>query len=131
MLHESFWVVVGTAAPVIALAAIVAFTDIARGADELDSKYPNLDPETISQVLKITISGYVLVFVDVVLQAVTLLLTLLSLAARRDQVPLIVPEIMASLGIVLLLVSGVLTAVLRFTEPESGPPGDKAQGSPS
>jgi hypothetical protein len=59
-------------------------------------------------------SGYAAGLINVVLQAITVLLALLSLAAGRDQVPLIVAEITAPLGIFLLLVSGVLDGLERI-----------------
>jgi len=129
MLHESFWVVVGTAAPVIALAAIVAFTDIARVAGEVADKFSDWDPKTRDSARRQLILGYLVGLINVVMQAAAVILALLSLAASHDQVPLIVLEITTSLGIILLAVSGLITVSLRFTEPEFAPSGGGAQGS--
>jgi predicted anti-sigma-YlaC factor YlaD len=55
--------------------------------------------------------GYAAGLVNVLLQAVMLLLALLSLAAGHDQAPLTVAQTTAPLGIFLLLVSSVLAVL--------------------
>ena len=113
--HESFWVAIGAAAPVIALAAIVAFTDTGRTwADWLRDQRDKND-EDIKQGYVMLWTGSVAGLVNVLLQVVTLVLALLSLAASHDRVPLIVAEIMAPLGIFLLLVNGIVIILIRST----------------
>lgn len=57
--------------------------------------------------------GYIIGYSNILVQAVTLLLALLSLAAGHDEVPPIVPSITLPLSIFLLLLLGVITAILR------------------
>jgi hypothetical protein len=123
--HESFWIAVAAAAPVIALAAIVALTDTARAAG-LDRYAPDgADPDLIRAAQKLLRSGYAAGLVNIVLQAVTLLLALLSLAAGHDQAPLIVAEITAPFGIFLLFAGGMIAIALRIAAgyiERGGPP---------
>lgn len=110
--HEGFWIAVAAAAPVVALAAIVAFADIA-GISGGRRGPPDTDSRIISIGRGVLWSGYAAGLVNVLLQAVMLLLALLSLAAGHDQAPLIIAEIMAPLGILLLLIAGMLAVLER------------------
>jgi hypothetical protein len=128
--HESFWVTVGTAAPVIALAAIVASADMRGTANDFVEHWvSNLQhaPSGASKdkfrqgVERELYRGFLsyrwavrATTVNIVLQAATLSLALGSLAVGRDLVPLLIPLVMADLGIVLLVVSSRL--ILRLTD---------------
>ena len=59
-------------------------------------------------------SGYVFGFANLILQALTLLFALQSLAAGHDWVSLGFAEVTATLGIGLLLLGGILVAALRI-----------------
>jgi hypothetical protein len=111
--HESFWIAVAAAAPVIALAAVVAFTDTARIGGVGQIRPADADPDLLKMVRWGIWGGYGAGLVNVLLQAATLLLALLSLAAGHDQAPLIVAEITAPLGIFLLVMGGAIGAFLR------------------
>jgi hypothetical protein len=111
--HEAFWIAVAAAAPVVALAAIVAYTDLGR----IIGRRPEpgrANPASFKTLAEVLVTGMAVAWINVVLQAVTLLLALLSLAADHDQAPLIIAEITTPLGIFLLLVSGVIGGTLRF-----------------
>jgi hypothetical protein len=111
--HESFWIAVAAAAPVVALAAIVAFTDIA-GISGGRRAPGDTDPDVIKLGRRLLWSGYATGLGNVLLQAVMLLLALLSLAAGHDQAPLIVAEVTTPLGVLLLLVASVLAVLERI-----------------
>jgi hypothetical protein len=111
--HQNFWIAVAAAAPVIALAAVVAFTDTARVGGVGQIRPAGADPNLLKMVRWGIWGGHAAGLVNVLLQAATLLLALLSLAAGHDQAPLIVAEITAPLGIFLLVVGGAIGAFLR------------------
>jgi hypothetical protein len=128
--HDSLWVTVGAAAPVIALAAIVSISDI-FGADErfwdgfrryLDgADYSTQFMEEIGNMLlvqgrragRIGLGSRWIAIINVSLQLAMLAIALVSLADGSNAVSPIVPEIGIPLGVFLLLVSTTLTLVLR------------------
>ena len=84
--HEQFWVVVGTATPVIALSAAVALTEQYRVA----VRYIDADIEEDKLAGMVALwSGQLLGTANMILQGVVLLFALLSLAAGHDWVPLL------------------------------------------
>ena len=120
--HESFWVTVGAAAPIIALASVVSIADLMGARDRVS---PSLSPPS-SSVLgddwldseliragRLLIWAYLVGVVNGALQLVTLSMALQSLADGSEVVPTIVPRIMVPLGIFLLLVSTSMTVSLR------------------
>jgi hypothetical protein len=114
--HETFWIVVGTAAPVIALAAVVAqveasraFFDYIEEAGAEDEAH--LDRMTLSMTYMGQLSGYVAVGAE----GLMLLFALLSLAARSDWVPLIVAEIAVPAGIFFTLLIGGLGVYVKYS----------------
>jgi hypothetical protein len=97
--HEAFWVVTGTAAPVIALAAIVSAGDadeqvdrMAEGAVRLSVAFhKNRDDPGVLEVLEKAGAGYLLMiakvqYVNVVLQAVLLAVSLCSITSQHNAI---------------------------------------------
>ena len=119
--HESFWVTVGAAAPIIALASVVSIADLMGARDRVSPNLPTrssalgddwLDSELI-RAGRLLIWAYLVGVVNGALQMVTLSIALQSLADGSNVVPTIVPRIMVPLGIFLLLVSTSMTVSLR------------------
>jgi hypothetical protein len=109
--HEQFWVVVGTATPVIALSAAVALLDQSR----VTIRYIVADIEEDKFTGMVALwGGQVLGNANVFLQGLVLLFAVLSLAAGHDWVPLIVAEIALPLGIWMLLGVGASSLSLRY-----------------
>ena len=121
--HESFWVVAGTAASVIALAQIVALGDANRGyveafailqrdragGDRRGEVAMHTGQAMIYQSWALPV-GYV----NMLLQVAILALALIALAGRRDMVPLVIVSIAAPLGLVLLTVCSALASAARY-----------------
>lgn len=95
--HDSFWVVVGGAAPVIALAAVLAakdtgaqlwqwrqstFVDLVRGKRAMSSPPRPMENRFIGLIWV----GLHLFFVNIVVQAVALGFSLLSLAYGKNEI---------------------------------------------
>lgn len=116
--HESFWVVVGTAAPIIALAAVISVNDtartqfavsdasttalaIARG-DETDGMYRLLDKRENSLV-----ALRVAQLSNLCLQAVLLAVSLLSLLFARNLIPAWICVVVPAAGVLLLAYAGL------------------------
>lgn len=119
--HESFWVTVGAAAPIIALASVVSIADLMGARDRVS---PNLLPSSsvpgddwldseLIRAGRLLIWAYLVGVVNGALQMVTLSMALQSLADGSNVVPTIVPRIMVPLGVFLLLVSTSMTVSLR------------------
>ena len=116
MYHEAFWTAAAAAAPVIALAAIVSLTDTARplGPHMFGQESYKIGADKLGALRWLLWLGYGVGFANLVLQALTLLFALQSLAAGHDRVRLGFAEVTATLGIGLLLLSGLLVAALRI-----------------
>ena len=118
--HEPFWVTVGAAAPVVALASVVSIADLMGARDQL-SRSLRAPPALASDWLdsefiragRLAIGAYLVGIINGALQMVTLSVALQSLADGDNAVPTIVPRIIAPLGIFLLLVSISMTVSLR------------------
>jgi LytS/YehU family sensor histidine kinase len=119
--HESFWVTVGTAAPIIALASVVSIADLMGARDRVSPNLSSsssvqgddwLDSELI-RAGRLLIWAYLVGVVNGALQMVTLSIALQSLADGSNVVSTIVPRIIVPLGIFLLLVSTSMTVSLR------------------
>jgi hypothetical protein len=117
--HESFWVTVGAAAPVIALASVVSIADLMGARDRISRNLPTpaldsdwLDSEFI-RAGRLLIWAYLIGIINGALQMVALSMALQSLADGNSVVPTIVPGILVPLGIFLLLVSTSITVSLR------------------
>jgi hypothetical protein len=107
--HHDFWVVVGTAAPVIALAAVVSYTDLQRAfTDAL-----GVDGRGFRRMLPTASIGAAAAYANFILQGFTLVLALLSLANGDDVLPLVVAEITLPLGIFLLLLSSSASVFIK------------------
>lgn len=119
--HESFWVTVGAAAPVIALASVVSIADLMGARDRVSHNLPIPSPTLNSEWLdsefiragRLLIGAYLVGIINGALQMVALSMALQSLADSDNVVPTIIPRIMVPLGIFLLLVSISMTVSLR------------------
>jgi hypothetical protein len=112
-LHESFWVVAGAAAPVIALAEIVSLGDAYRGLAEsrmmlltastkdFDRLWREMRPTDTKRR-----RGFRAGQLNMLLQVAILALALASLEVRRDVGPLGIITIVQPIGIFLLFISG-------------------------
>jgi hypothetical protein len=103
--HKDFWVVVGTAAPVIALAAVVALNQV-----------PNRPPPGQPRNMPASVAALIAIsalYACLILQAVSLSRALDSLAHERDQANLKSATTATISGIALLGVGGVSTAAAQ------------------
>jgi hypothetical protein len=137
--HESFWVVTGTAAPVIALAAIVSLADADRefmgflvtALSDFERIKPFMNRAAFTGIW-IGVSG----LLNLLLQATLLTISLVSLAEDVNSVPPWSAIAMAVGGVILLAVSawGAVTlhvfrlatmAMVSKTTNQTPPPGEK------
>ena len=143
--HEAFWLVTGTAAPVIALAAVVALPDASAFSDtawQLTMRVPTYEPSSEQGKLKfedivpewqrllLSLISQVGSFGNVVLQAALLAVSLSALATGRDLIPVWLPIVAAVTGILLLTLTALTglsirraERVARRKEMSSRPPG--------
>jgi hypothetical protein len=117
--NESFWVTVGTAAPVIALASVVTISDLLKSADRFDwlamaagKTWPGR-----SKIYLGTLVGLQMLTIIVILtiQATALSSALQSLEHGRNEA---IPDDYVTampLSIVLLVISAVLTVLIART----------------
>ncbi len=116
--HESFWVTIGAAAPVIALASTVSIAD-ARVAREflgtaLYTRAPSPERTDVAlRALRFNTLANLIGFANGFLQVVMLSLALYSLATVHDQTPLIIPGIAVPLGFFLLFAGSLIAASVR------------------
>jgi hypothetical protein len=118
--HESFWVVAGTAAPVIALAEIVTLVDAFRTHDAVTGLELARNPDRRFQFLveaqsafRSLFGGRVVGYVNILLQVAILALALECLASRRDVAPLAIVSIGEPFALVLLLVSAAWVSMAQ------------------
>lgn len=114
--HADFWLTVGAAAPVIALAAVISKAEAA----DLRNKFftsPFSSPTEIRDVDTMMYKSAKwlnwLVIANLLLQVAALAIALLSLAVEHDQVPLVVPIVVEPLGLLLLAITGSAAITLR------------------
>ena len=111
--HEGFWVATGTAAPVIALAAVVSLADAGRELfstwAEVTNFFSRLGSSTISRAVLLAALGIFNVF----LQAALLAVSLVSLADGANSVPDWLAIAAAVGGVMLLAGSSLGIAGLR------------------
>ena len=127
--HETFWAVTGTAAPVIALAAVVSAGDADEQVDRLieaalrrsDAVHKNRgDPDLVDVLQKAGGANLGMIakvqYVNVVIQAVLLAVSLGSIAYQRDLISRGWPGGAAVVGILLLaLVAARAVGVKRYS----------------
>lgn len=124
--HDSLWVTVGAAAPVIALAAIVAVSDLSGAQGTLrDIAYRYVDPitrepdqgPTGAAVWYVLTSwrrwGNSFAGINIALQMAMLAVALVSLSNTSNLVSPIVPEIVLPLGVFLLFMSTRVANLIR------------------
>jgi hypothetical protein len=122
--HETFWVVAGTAPPVIALAVVVSLRDVLRdftsdynytwvrpgGGDR--SQRAKLDHE-LGMAAYVRNMAYGCAALNMLLQLAILATALYSLATRSDVIPLAIVAIALPFSLGLLLVSALLIVMSR------------------
>jgi hypothetical protein len=117
--HEAFWILTGTAAPVIALAAVVsagsadqAWQDLREPYERYRDAAPEAALKWLSSNAALQWRGVILAgvskaqYVNVVLQAGLLALSLASVGSQRNAVPLAVAGALAVVGIMLIALAG-------------------------
>jgi hypothetical protein len=127
-LHEGFWLVAGTAAPVIALAAVVTLGETLReNIASIAEAMPLLDAQSNSAdrlkgdrlttaTIRATKQLYAIGLSNLLLQAALLAVSLVSLADDANLVPPWIAIVAAVGGLLLLLAFSALGAVqLRWT----------------
>ena len=132
--HESFWIAIAAAAPVVALAAVVSVADVFRSAEGISRTLPHnwadkdfwtnkddtLDWPTIIRrsnwAYRLLRGGYAAGLINGGLQLVAMSMALQSLADGYDVVSTLFPDVAVPLGIFLLLVSTTINASLRTVQ---------------
>jgi hypothetical protein len=140
--HEGFWVVTGTAAPVIALAAVVSLAEAGRtfylsedpSVDAIDdvglggfptaNAFLALDRSLSLATTAMWIAAFGIV--NLLLQTALLAVSLVSLADEVSLVPSWLAVVAAVGGLLLLAVSSLGTVLLRL---KSRPPDEDATSS--
>jgi hypothetical protein len=117
--HETFWVVTGSAAPVIALAAIISARDIAHDIGAITDPVGQLMADHVrgpklQQALSyhqrwawVGYAQWLAQLVNICLQALLLTVSLLSIAYQRNVFPVWIGVALTVGGVVLLAVTGV------------------------
>jgi hypothetical protein len=116
--HESFWVVVGTAAPVVAVAAVISVSEISRAQATVNKASVRAlvvarqdKTDTINRLLNMRERGLVALCVtqllNLCLQAGLLAVSLLSLAFQRNLIPVWICVIAPTAGVLLLAYAGM------------------------
>ena len=120
--HETFWVLTGTAAPVIALAGVVSLNEVAAAArllgDSMDLARSQPDDAADRAHLKRYLSAagprlgvaFVLQLLNIGIQAALLALALLSINSQANELPAVVAVGAAVLGVAILAAVVFLTA---------------------
>lgn len=118
-LHESFWVVTGAAAPVIALTNVVAINDALSVRQTLLMAPYDTWPDDVkaffakSQTVLLR-KSLIPSAVNLLLQASVLSIALLGLSNGQDLVPTSVIAILEGLGIIICAVAACIVAMQRF-----------------
>jgi hypothetical protein len=128
--HETFWVTVGTAAPVIALATVVSLPElISMRRLYILAEIANagtVDPADYSDIARfwqrdlrsrVTASGLLTLLgvANLLLQALTLAAALSCLALRSDDIPLLAPVIIEPIGVLTLAATSAAVLSLKST----------------
>jgi hypothetical protein len=118
--HEDFWVVVGTAAPVIALGNTVAAGQIFEALDTLrpDKPLPPVPATSLRQKMRLIRqvpgwSAYLIAVVAFTLNAVALSVALISLSSGRDIWPTLAAVVTVVAAMLLTMVEVVSLAFAR------------------
>jgi len=115
--HEAFWVVAGTGAPVIALAALVVLNQIIG----LMARHKITGAEIPPDRHRSLVTCYWLIGAAVAIQIWVLTVALESLAAERDRFPLFAPGSAMIAGFLLLTVGGGLAIIYFSSHPPAKP----------
>jgi hypothetical protein len=117
--HETFWVVTGSTAPVVALAAIISARDIAHDTGVITDPVGEMVAAHVTGSKMERAYGYyrrwalvgyaqwLAQLVNIVLQALLLTVSLLSIAYQRNVFPIWIGVTVAVGGVGLLAVTGV------------------------
>jgi hypothetical protein len=116
--HETFWVVTGTAAPVIALAAVVSVNDLGNETGRLEEALDRASEAFRgSAEIEAMMSGRPspirlvnllarLQTLNILLQALLLTVSLVSIDFQRNLVPVWISVLIPVVGVVLLMLAG-------------------------
>lgn len=114
--HESFWVVAGTAAPIIGLAGVVAIGDSYGALPVFRQARLHGSPAirtAASKGLRATTWIYLISGMNVGYQGLVLALSLQALLLRRDTNVTIMAAVLPPVGILALIVVAILTNTTR------------------
>ena len=113
--HDSFWVTIGTAAPVIALATVVAISDILRSAIRFPQRgFAGMFWPTGRGVFLLVSLLLVITLTNMAIQFVALSFALKSLAYGKNEISPTIIVAIVPLGIILLVISAGLTGQLAL-----------------
>lgn len=117
--HADFWVVVGTASPVIALAAVISITDaLSTRTVSLPAGRGRRQRRVESPIAAVP---YALSALDVMLQCAVLWMALDSLANEQNAVPIVIPIVAEVVGLAMLAYAAVISKIYGFfTPPNQG-----------
>jgi hypothetical protein len=127
--HESFWVATSAVAPVIALAAVVALPDmtlVGRATilrDRIQERQPSQEDSWLHSFLlgrardtrKWALNAALTTLANLIIQASLLVVSLCALAFRQDIMPFWLAILLASGGILLLVLSTIVSVEQRWT----------------
>jgi len=129
--HQEFWVVTGTAAPVIAVAAVLSLTDAMSGTATIRTEATKFifDDDPLGEITKGDLLsilyhatnrrstvGYVMALIQVInlgLQAWLLTLSLLSIAYQVNESTVLLAIRIPVLGVGLLALTGIVMLVTK------------------
>ena len=123
--HEAFWVITGTAAPVIALAVVVATPDLFPAASEAAAQadadtggHPDYSSRTVRLTLRYAnrlAFLYTVALLSLLSQILLLLAALLSVMNGRNAIPPVLGVWLAIGGLVLLCVTALVAPLWRIS----------------
>jgi uncharacterized membrane protein YbhN (UPF0104 family) len=122
--HESFWVVAGTASPVILLAQIVAAGEALVARSFARGTVPGKARLQKRRQIKLAYVSYGLSSANVLLQGVILLGSLGSLAQQKNIVSVSVVGIAETTGLIMLLYSSLILVILKTSQAHESKPAE-------
>jgi hypothetical protein len=102
--HADFWVVAGTAAPVIALSSILVLGDLLRTQQDI-GRIAGREMQTLpvwKWPFYLTLPSFTATYIVTLLQAITLFSSLMSLVQERNYLPTTVIAVAESFSLVVL-----------------------------
>jgi hypothetical protein len=111
--NSGFWVLIGTTAPVIALACIVLLVDQLDLLGDINETRPATQARIPYNLVFRSSFAYFINAADIAFQAGTLLAALLSVSQNRNYVSTFDISVWESFSLIILLMSSGLTATVK------------------